>query len=73
VGEEARNAAKSYQESWSRSEDPLVGIFRGVAESGARAASGLFDRLNQQRGGSGGTGSGGGGTGGGNGPGNSDN
>ena len=75
VGEEARNAAKSYQDSWSRSEDPLVGIFRGVAETGARAASGLFDRLNQQRGGGGGTGgtgggTGGGGTGGGNGPGN---
>jgi hypothetical protein len=70
VGEEARNAAKSYQESWSRSEDPLVGIFRGVAETGARAASGLFDRLNQQRGG----GSGGsGGSGSGNDPGNSDN
>jgi len=66
VGEEARNAAKSYQDSWSRSEDPLVGIFRGVAETGARAASGLFDRLNQQRGG----GTGGGGTGSGNGPGN---
>src|SRR5215469_3380417 len=62
VGEEARNAAKSYQESWSRSEDPLVGIFRGVAETGVRAASGLFDRLNQQRGG----GSGGSGTDGGN-------
>jgi len=59
VSEEARNAAKSYQESWSRSEDPLVGIFRGVAETGVRAASGLFDRLNQQRGGGpGGTGSG---------------
>src|SRR5579863_4699924 len=59
VGEEARNAAKSYQDSWNRSEDPLVGIFRGVAETGARAASGLFDRLNQQRGGgSGGSGSG---------------
>ncbi|HTU06450.1 MAG TPA: peptidase M48, partial [Trebonia sp.] len=57
-----RNAAKSYQDSWSRSEDPLVGIFRGVAETGARAASGLFDRLGNRGGGSGtggtGTGSG---------------
>jgi hypothetical protein len=70
VGEEARNAAKSYQDSWSRSEDPLVGIFRGVAETGARAASGLFDRLNQQRGGGG---TGGTGTGSGGGPSNSDN
>ena len=49
VGEEVRNAAKSYQESWNRSQDPLIGIFRGVAETGARAAGGLFDRL-QKRG-----------------------
>jgi Zn-dependent protease with chaperone function len=67
VGEEARNAAKSYQESWSRSEDPLVGIFRGVAETGARAASGLFDRLGNRGGGSGS------GSGSGDGSGNSDN
>ena len=37
VGEEVRNAAKAYQDSWSRSQDPLIGIFRGVAETGARA------------------------------------
>ena len=49
VGDEVRNAAKSYQESWSRSQDPLIGIFRGVAESAARAGGGLFDRL-QNRG-----------------------
>ena len=49
VGEEVRNAAKSYQDSWNRSQDPLIGIFRGVAETGARAAGGLFDRL-QNRG-----------------------
>ena len=58
VGEEVRNAAKSYQDSWNRSQDPLIGIFRGVAETGARAAGGLFDRLQQNRGG----GSGGGGS-----------
>src|ERR1700722_8091019 len=52
VGEEIRNAAKSYQDSWSRSQDPLIGIFRGVAESAARAGGGLFDRL-QNRGGGG--------------------
>jgi Zn-dependent protease with chaperone function len=51
VGEEIRNAAKSYQDSWSRSQDPLIGIFRGVAESAARAGGGLFDRLQQNRGG----------------------
>ena len=57
VGEEVRNAAKSYQDSWNRSQDPLIGIFRGVAETGARAAGGLFDRLQQNRGGSSGGGS----------------
>jgi len=72
VGEEARNAAKSYQEAWSRSEDPLVGIFRGVAETGVRAASGLFDRLGNRGGGPGGSG-GTGGTGSGPDGGNSDN
>src|SRR5580692_901012 len=50
VGEEVRNAAKSYQDSWNRSQDPLIGIFRGVAESAARAGGGLFDRM-QNRGG----------------------
>ncbi len=48
VGEEARNAARSYQESWSRSQDPLIGIVRGVAESAARAGGGLFDRLSSR-------------------------
>ena len=60
VGEEVRNAAKSYQDSWNRSQDPLIGIFRGVAETGARAAGGLFDRLQQNRGGGGSSSSGGG-------------
>jgi len=45
VGDEVRNAAKSYQDSWSRSEDPLAGILRGVAETAARAGGGLFDRF----------------------------
>ena len=49
VTEEVRNAARSYQESWNRSQDPLIGIFRGVAETSARAAGGLLDRL-QNRG-----------------------
>ena len=43
--DEARNAANSYRESWARSEDPLAGIFRGVADTGARVAGGLFDRF----------------------------
>jgi Zn-dependent protease with chaperone function len=60
VGEEVRNAAKAYQESWNRSQDPLIGIFRGVAEGAARAGGGLFDRL-QNRPPTGGSGTGNGG------------
>jgi Zn-dependent protease with chaperone function len=45
VTDEARNAANSYREAWARSEDPLAGIFRGVADTGARVAGGLFDRF----------------------------
>jgi Zn-dependent protease with chaperone function len=52
VGEEIRNAAKAYQESWSRSEDPLIGMVRGAAGNMARAGSGLFDRLSNRGGGS---------------------
>ena len=51
VGDEIRNAAKSYQDSWNRSQDPLIGIFRGVAEGAARAGGGLFDRLSNRGGG----------------------
>jgi Zn-dependent protease with chaperone function len=58
--EEVRNAAKSYQDSWSRSEDPLAGILRGFADTASRAGAGLFDRFG---GGGRGTGSGSGGSG----------
>jgi Zn-dependent protease with chaperone function len=57
-GEEVRNAAKAYQDSWNRSEDPLIGMVRGVAGNAARAGAGLFDRLSNRGGGSGGSGSG---------------
>ena len=60
VGDEVKNAARSYQDSWARSEDPLMGIFRGVAESAARAGSGLFDRLQNRGGNTGGNGGNGG-------------
>ncbi len=53
VGEEIRSAAKAYQDSWSRSEDPLIGMVRGAAGNMARAGSGLFDRLSNRGGGSG--------------------
>jgi Zn-dependent protease with chaperone function len=45
VGEEFRSAAKSYQDSWNRSADPLVGAVRGVANSAAEAGSRLFNRF----------------------------
>jgi Zn-dependent protease with chaperone function len=48
--DEMRNAANSYRDNWARSEDPLAGIFRGVAETGGRVASGLFDRFGGNRG-----------------------
>jgi hypothetical protein len=53
VSEEIRSAAKAYQESWSRSEDPLIGMVRGAAGNMARAGSGLFDRMTNRGGGSG--------------------
>jgi Zn-dependent protease with chaperone function len=55
VTDEVRNAAKAYQESWNRSEDPLIGMVRGAAGNMARAGGSLFDRF-QNRGGGGGNG-----------------
>ena len=57
VGDEVKSAARSYQESWARSQDPLIGVFRGVAETAARTGSGLFDRLQNRGGGGSGSGS----------------
>jgi len=51
--DEMRNAAKSYQDSWSRSEDPLAGIFRGVADTLANAGGSIFDRFGSRGGNSG--------------------
>jgi len=45
VTDEARSAANSYRDAWARSEDPLAGIFRGVADTAASVAGGLFDRF----------------------------
>jgi Zn-dependent protease with chaperone function len=58
VGDEMRNAAKAYQDSWSRSEDPLIGMVRGAADTLSRAGGGLFDRFQNRGGGSGGGGGG---------------
>jgi Zn-dependent protease with chaperone function len=45
VGDEFRSAAKSYQDSWNRSEDPLIGAVRGVASGAAEAGSRLINRF----------------------------
>jgi Zn-dependent protease with chaperone function len=45
MGEEIRSAAKSYQESWDRSEDPLIGLMKGVAETAASASDRLFSGI----------------------------
>jgi Zn-dependent protease with chaperone function len=43
VGDEVRAAARSYQESWNRSQDPLIGAVRGVAETAVGAGGRLFN------------------------------
>ena len=45
VGDEFRAAAKSYQDSWNRSADPLIGAVRGVANGAADMGSRLFNRM----------------------------
>jgi len=49
VGDEFRAAAKSYQDSWNRSADPLIGAVRGVAETAAGAGQRLFGGLGGRR------------------------
>jgi hypothetical protein len=59
VSEEVRAAARSYQESWNRSADPLIGLVKGFAETAAGASerlfSGVFGRREGGTGGNGGT------------------
>ncbi|MFV2194857.1 M48 family metallopeptidase [Nocardiopsis sp. LOL_012] len=53
VGEEARNAARHYKQSWERTEDPLLGTLRDVAGSAASAGGKIFDTVaDRWRGGS---------------------
>jgi Zn-dependent protease with chaperone function len=49
VADEARAAAKSYQDSWSRSADPFIGAVRGVAGTAADAGARLFGNLGNNR------------------------
>src|SRR5262252_5576826 len=55
VGEEFKAAAKSYQDSWNRSADPLIGAVRGVAGSAVGAGERLMNRFGN-RGGNAGSG-----------------
>jgi len=48
IADEVRAAAKSYQESWNRTEDPFIGIMRGAAEGAMRAGEGLFGRFGRR-------------------------
>jgi Zn-dependent protease with chaperone function len=48
-GDEFRAAAKSYQESWNRSADPLIGAVRGVAGSAVGAGERLMNRFGNRR------------------------
>jgi Zn-dependent protease with chaperone function len=45
VGEEVRSAARSYQDSWNRSEDPFIGLVRGVAGTAAGASERILGGL----------------------------
>jgi Zn-dependent protease with chaperone function len=65
VTEEVKAAAKSYQDSWSRTSDPFVGLVKGFAETAAGAGERLFSGLfGGGRGGNGGDSGGPGGSGG---------
>jgi hypothetical protein len=58
VGEEVRSAAREYQESWNRSEDPFIGLVKSAAETAAGAGQSLFEGIFGRRGGGGGSGGG---------------
>ena len=48
VGDEFKSAAKSYQDSWGRSADPLIGAVRGVAGSAVGAGERLMNRFGRR-------------------------
>lgn len=49
VGDEFRAAAKSYQDSWNRSSDPLIGAVRNVAGSAVGAGERIMSRFGGRR------------------------
>jgi Zn-dependent protease with chaperone function len=50
ISEEARAAARSYQESWSRSADPLLGVAKDVAGGAAKAGKDFVGSVFNRRG-----------------------
>jgi Zn-dependent protease with chaperone function len=50
VGDEFRSATKSYQDSWNRSADPLIGAVRGVAGSAVGAGERIMNRFGRREG-----------------------
>jgi Zn-dependent protease with chaperone function len=46
--DEAKNAANSYRDSWSRSADPFIGVVRDVAEGAAGAGERIFQRFGRR-------------------------
>ncbi len=48
MGDEFKSAAKSYQDSWNRSADPLIGAVRGVAGSAVGAGERLMNRFGRR-------------------------
>ncbi len=49
VTDEMRAAARSYQESWSRTSDPFIGLVKGAAETAAGGAERLFSMFGGRR------------------------
>ncbi|WP_026875870.1 M48 family metallopeptidase [Jiangella gansuensis] len=48
INQEVRNAAKSYQESWNRTADPLISTLRDVVSGVGDAGGKLFDNLSNR-------------------------
>jgi Zn-dependent protease with chaperone function len=51
IGDEFVAAAKAYQDSWNRSNDPFIGLVKGVAETTVGAGERIFEGLFGRRGG----------------------
>lgn len=45
ITDEIKDAARSYRESWSQSQDPFIGVLRDVAEGAVSAGERIFNRF----------------------------